>query len=87
MRYLFSLLALSTAAFFFLGSSVLKPARPRVLVFSKTVTFYHESIPAGMAALRKLGAENGFDVDTLLSRYFNEDSLKHYSAWYVSCKC
>jgi cytochrome c len=36
----------------------------RVLVFSKTAGFRHSSIAAGRAAIRKLGAENGFAVDT-----------------------
>ncbi|WP_410569548.1 ThuA domain-containing protein [Amycolatopsis sp. cmx-4-61] len=34
----------------------------RVLVFSKTAGFRHESIPAGVRAIRDLGAEHGFDV-------------------------
>ncbi|WP_285010230.1 ThuA domain-containing protein [Pedobacter faecalis] len=56
-----------------------KPAR--VLVFSKTKGFYHSSIPAGIAAIQKLGAENNFTVDTTKnSAYFVEDSLKNYSA-------
>lgn len=58
------------------------PARaPRILVFSKTSGFYHESIPYGVAALRKLGRENNFEVDTTKNAsYFVEDSLKRYSA-------
>ena len=35
-----------------------------VLVFSKTSGYYHESIPDGIAAIQKLGSENGFQVDT-----------------------
>src|SRR5690606_2679202 len=58
-----------------------RSGKPRILVFSKTAAFYHKSIPAGNAALIKLGAENGFDVDTTTNaEYFNEDSLKNYSA-------
>src|SRR5690606_11847775 len=54
---------------------------PRVLVFSKTAAFYHESIPAGVEALIKLGNENGFSVDTTTnSEWFTEDTLKNYSA-------
>jgi type 1 glutamine amidotransferase len=34
-----------------------------VLVFSKTAGFRHASIPDGIAAIRKLGAANGFSVD------------------------
>ena len=39
-------------------------AQPRfkALVFSKVTNYYHESIPAGVAAIRKLGAEHQFDV-------------------------
>jgi cytochrome c len=33
-----------------------------VLVFSKTAGFRHDSIPAGIAAIKKLGAQNGFTV-------------------------
>ena len=33
------------------------------LVFSKTAAFRHGSIPAGVAAIEKLGAEHGFTVD------------------------
>src|SRR5688500_19727980 len=35
----------------------------RVLVFSKTAGFRHSSIGPGIAAVRKLGQENGFAVD------------------------
>lgn len=37
-------------------------ANPRVLVFTKTDGYRHESIPAGIQAVRDLGARNGFDV-------------------------
>ena len=58
-----------------------RSAKPRVLVFSKTSGYRHSSIPAGKAAILKLGQENGFDVDTTEdARYFVEDSLKNYSA-------
>ena len=36
---------------------------PRVLVFSKTAGFRHSSIGVGIAAVKKLGQENGFSVD------------------------
>jgi len=52
---------------------------PRILVFAKTSGFYHESIPAGIAALQKLGRENNFRVDTTKNAaYFTDDSLKNY---------
>lgn len=55
--------------------------KPRILVFSKTAGFRHESIAAGKIAIIKLGKENGFLVDTTESEnYFTEDSLKKYKA-------
>ncbi len=54
---------------------------PRVLVFSKTKGFRHQSIEAGKAALIKLGAEKGFAVDTTESAdVFTEENLKKYRA-------
>ena len=56
-------------------------AKPRILVFSKTAGFRHESIGAGKAAIIKLGQEHGFLVDTTENpAYFTEDSLKKYKA-------
>jgi cytochrome c len=54
---------------------------PKVLVFSKTAGFYHESIPDGIAAIQKLGAENGFTVDTTKNaENINEENLAQYAA-------
>jgi cytochrome c len=39
-------------------------ARFRALVFSKVTNYYHESIPDGVAAIEKLGAEHRFEVVT-----------------------
>ena len=62
-------------------AGVKRKGKPRVLVFTKTTGFRHSSIPAGKAAIMKLGAENEFIVDTTENAdYFNEDSLKNYSA-------
>jgi cytochrome c len=53
---------------------------PRVLVFSRTVGYHHESIAVGQPAIQKLGQENNFRVDTTTNpAYFTEDSLKHYA--------
>ena len=41
-------------------SSGKRKGNPRVLVFSKTAGFRHSSIPNGIAAIQKLGKENGF---------------------------
>jgi cytochrome c len=58
-----------------------RQGKPKVLVFSKTSGFVHSSIPNGIAAVEKLGRENGFDVDTTKnSAFFSDDSLKKYSA-------
>lgn len=55
--------------------------KPRILVFSKTAGFYHTSIPSGIAALQKLGEENGILVDTTKNAaLFNEENLKKYNA-------
>src|SRR5690606_642381 len=58
-----------------------RPGNPRILVFSKTDGFYHESIPKGVATIQKLGAENNIIVDTTTNAdWFTDDSLKNYSA-------
>lgn len=58
-----------------------REGKPAVLVFSKTAGFVHSSISEGIAAVQKLGQENGFDVDTTKNAaYFQEDSLKKYAA-------
>jgi len=58
-----------------------RPGKAKVLVFTKTAGFFHESIPTGVAAIQKLGAENDFLVDTTSnSDWFNDDSLTNYSA-------
>ncbi|XHR93954.1 ThuA domain-containing protein [Mucilaginibacter sp. UC70_90] len=64
----------------YLSCNKTRPNKPRVLIFSKTMGFHHASIDAGIAAIKKLGAENGFEVDTTKnSAMFNEDTLKKYS--------
>lgn len=52
-----------------------------VLVFSKTKGYYHESIPDGIAAIQKLGSENGFQVDTTKdASKFSLSNLRKYKA-------
>ncbi|MDQ6871826.1 MAG: ThuA domain-containing protein [Gemmatimonadota bacterium] len=54
---------------------------PRVLVFSKTAGYRHSSIGAGIAAVRKLGQENGFSVDaTEDAGAFTSKNLAQYRA-------
>mgnify|MGYP001603629551 FL=1 len=58
-----------------------RSGKPRVLVFTKTAGYHHSSIPVGVAAIQKLGSENGFDVDTTSdAAMFTDDTLKKYSA-------
>ncbi|KOG42922.1 ThuA domain-containing protein [Streptomyces resistomycificus] len=53
----------------------------RVLVFSKTAGFRHDSIPDGVAALRQLGETAGFRVDaTEDARTFTARNLRRYDA-------
>lgn len=53
----------------------------RVLVFCKTNRYHHASIPAGVAAIRKLGLKDHFVVDTTVdSTMFTPANLKKYSA-------
>nr|WP_294948410.1 ThuA domain-containing protein [uncultured Mucilaginibacter sp.] len=62
-------------------SGMAQQNQKRVLVFSKTVTYHHQSIPNGIAAIQKLGAENGFGVDTTTNNaLFTDDNLKKYAA-------
>ena len=45
-------------------SSALAADAPfKILVFSKTAGFRHDSIPTGVEAIKKIGPPNGFDVD------------------------
>ncbi|MBA2946559.1 ThuA domain-containing protein [Streptomyces himalayensis] len=53
----------------------------RVLVFSKTAGFRHDSIPDGIAALKELGQANGFTVDaTEDAGAFTTAGLSRYDA-------
>jgi len=53
----------------------------RILVFSKTTGWRHESIEPGKEALRKMANENGFDITvTEDASYFTEDNLQQYDA-------
>jgi glucose/arabinose dehydrogenase/PKD repeat protein len=88
LRRPLSPLALFTALFaLMLGIGVAPvPARAaapqyRVLVFSKVTNFAHDSIPAGIAAIQKLGTEHGFEVEaTDDAGAFTDDNLARFKA-------
>ncbi|WP_295128299.1 ThuA domain-containing protein [uncultured Chitinophaga sp.] len=75
----FTLLLLAVTALFSVASAK-KKAKPKVLVFSKTAGFRHDAIPVGKLAMLKLGAENGFSVDTTEdATKFTDENLKQYT--------
>ncbi len=54
---------------------------PKILVFSATKGFRHNSIPDGKLAIMKLGKEHGFAVDTTENPgFFSKEGLKNYKA-------
>lgn len=55
--------------------------QPRVLVFTKTTGWRHDSIPTAVAALQRLGAQEGLAVDhSEDADDFNENNLQRYRA-------
>src|SRR5438105_12465868 len=74
-------LVLFTIVLLTFSCSKKRSGKPRILVFSKTAGYHHESIADGNVAIQKLGSQNNFDVDTTTdASIFNEDSLKNYAA-------
>ncbi|HEY0174918.1 MAG TPA: ThuA domain-containing protein [Pedobacter sp.] len=62
-------------------SNTVSAQKKKILVFSKTAGYHHESIAVGIPAIEKLGAENGFGVDaTTDSTQFTPENLKKYAA-------
>ncbi|MEU8569560.1 ThuA domain-containing protein [Streptomyces pathocidini] len=62
-------------------SSAAEDAAFRVLVFSKVTNFRHDSIPAGIEAIEKLGAEHGFEVEaTEDAAAFTDENLARFQA-------
>lgn len=61
-------------------------AQYRVLVFSKTAGFRHQSIPEGVAAVKKLGQENGFGVYVSEdANQFTDENLAKYDVVVLLC--
>jgi len=64
-----------------LGSGTSVRQKDKVLIFSKTTRYHHESIPDGIKAIVKLGQQNNFEVDaTTDSGAFTAENLKKYKA-------
>jgi glucose/arabinose dehydrogenase/cytochrome c551/c552 len=81
MKKFFPMLLAAAIAIVYFSCTAKRSGKPRILVFSKTTGFRHVSITNGIAAIEKLGKENGFDVDhTEDANDFNEDNLKNYAA-------
>lgn len=79
LRIIFPLLLIVCAGFIFSGFTEKK--KVRLLVFSKTTGFRHSSIGAGKLALLKMGAAQGWLVDTTEDAgFFTKDNLKKYDA-------
>ena len=76
-----SVAALGVMVMLFVCSTTMAWAQnAKVLVFFKTAGYKHGSIPSGIAAIQKLGAENKFDVDTTTDvTKFTKDNLKQYA--------
>jgi len=56
------------------------PTRFRALVYSKVTNYYHESIPAGIDAIKKLGAAHGFEaIVSDDSAQFNDERLRTFA--------
>jgi type 1 glutamine amidotransferase len=49
--------------------------QPRILVYSRTTAYRHDSIPDGVEALRTLGSEGGFAVEATEERAIFEKEL------------
>jgi len=61
--------------------SASSPSVPRILLFTDTKGFHHSSIPAAVAALRRLGVQHGFEATaTSDPAVFNDTGLAGYRA-------
>jgi type 1 glutamine amidotransferase len=81
MKKILAIAFLSVTLLLILSSANPIAEKPAVLIFSKTNGFRHESIPAGIEAIKKLGASNGFDVvATEDSLEISKSNLKKFAA-------
>jgi uncharacterized protein len=73
-------------SFLFFSIAAKRKDKPAILIFYKTNGFHHSCIPTGIAAIKKLGEENGFSVDaTDDSLSFTDNNLKRYAALVFLC--
>ncbi|CAN5176213.1 ThuA domain-containing protein [soil metagenome] len=81
MKKLASCLSLVAVVLFFNSCSTKDTNARKVLLFTKTKGYHHESIPAGIAAIQKIGKDNNFSVEVdSSSKVFNDADLKQYKA-------
>ncbi|CAF1522318.1 unnamed protein product [Adineta steineri] len=79
--YLLTIIYLTTSSVWSSPVTITQMQQQKLLVFSKTAGYHHQSIAAGNAAIQKLGRENKFDVDlTTNSSLFTDNNLKQYAA-------
>ena len=77
----FRALVIFSSLFIIFSSCSKRSGDPRILVFTKTTGYHHESIVAGTAAIEKLGTQHSFHVDTTSNAdMFTEESLEKYAA-------
>ncbi len=74
-RFFTTLQGLLIIVLLFMFSSCSKRSgKSKVLLFSKTAGFHHESIADGIKAIQKLGSQHNFEVDTTTNAdWFIED--------------
>ena len=76
----FTISSLALGLWLFCQSAFAQPAKPNVLVFSKTAAFRHQSIDAGRKALTRMAAEKGFGVSfTEDATQFTEPNLTKFN--------
>ncbi|MDH2430918.1 ThuA domain-containing protein, partial [Sphaerisporangium sp. TRM90804] len=80
-RLAIAAVALATVSTAMVTAVPAQAAAFKVLVFSKTAGFRHDSIPAGVQAIRELGTANDFTVDTSEDAgVFTTGNLAQYKA-------
>ncbi|WP_316813877.1 ThuA domain-containing protein [Pedobacter heparinus] len=81
MKSVIHLTQLSVIVALLMANLQTQARKQKVLIFSKTAGFHHNSIKQGVAAIQKLGSENKFEVDsTTNASNFNSENLKQYAA-------